>query len=103
MTDAEKAMVRTFCGYPAIDAPPGEFRDWRFWQARGMLEYRMQMLTGTEQNVVRRYIHQLIAMEGTEPSEEAARAYTDWRRRLCGFLGMPEGPGLADSARRLVV
>ena len=28
-------------------------------------------------------------------TEDRAALFDDWRRRLCGFLGMPPGPALA--------
>jgi hypothetical protein len=34
---------------------------------------------------------------------DRARLFDDWRRRLCGFLGMLPGPDLADGGVSLVV
>ena len=36
-------------------------------------------------------------------SRDRARLFDDWRRRLCGFLGVPPGPALADAGITLVV
>jgi hypothetical protein len=34
---------------------------------------------------------------------ERTALFDDWRRRLCGFLGVPPGPALRDAGVRLVV
>lgn len=106
MPDEEKATVRRMCGYPEFNAGAADFKDWRFYQARGLLEYRMQFLTGAEQGVVRRYLDQLAQLEAApgvvSGDTEAARLLHDWRRRLCGFLGVPEGPSLATTPLRIL-
>ncbi len=47
-TDAEKTDIRRFCGYPAYGAGAAGFQSWRFYQAYGMLEYRMNNLSAAE-------------------------------------------------------
>ena len=115
--------IRRFCGYPAYGAGASGFQGWRFFQAYGLLEYRMQNLAPQEEAVVLNYLTQLYALEtdvvgaaarlDTEqaavwtrnPQElaERTRLFDDWRRRLCGFMGVPPGPALGDSGIRLVV
>jgi hypothetical protein len=122
--EAERTDIRRHCGYPAYGSGDAGFQGWRFYQVYGLLEYRIAHLTGTEETVVRRYVATLAAFEravaeaaGNLDTDQAAvwirnkseiddrtRLFDDWRRRLCGFLGIPPGPGLADCAQpRLVV
>lgn len=122
-TDAEKTDIRRFCGYPAYGAGAAGFQGWRFYQAYGLLEYRMNNLSDPELAVVRRQLASLNALEASLP-EPAAHLDTDaaatWQRnpneprdrqklfddlcrRLCGFFGLPPGPALGDSGITLVV
>jgi hypothetical protein len=122
-TDSEKTDIRRHCGYPAYGGTPQGFNGWRFYQAYGTLEYRMQMLSGAEEGVVRHHLATLAQLEAAIPAvsttldtaqaavwtrnadelRERTRLFDDWRRRLCGFLGLPPGPALADAGLRLVV
>ena len=122
-TEAERTDVRRFCGYPAFGAGTSGFQNWRFYQAYGMLEFRLNYLTGSEELVVRRYLNALIELEVAIPGAaagldtakagpftrngdemlERTRLFDGWRRRLCGFLGVPAGPELGDAGVRLVV
>lgn len=121
--DSEKTDIRRFCGYPAYGAGPAGFQSWRFFQAYGLLEYRMNNLAGGEEQVVRGYLVNLNALEAAIPqssqnldTDQAAvwrhnaqevrdrlSLFDNWRRRLCGFLGVPPGPSLADCGMTLVV
>ena len=110
--DAEKTDIRRFCGYPAYGGTPSGFQSWRFYQAYGLMEYRLNNLSPSEEQVVRNYLATLYTLEGGVPGA-AANLDTDraavwsrnpnepgdrlalldtWRRRLCGFLGLPPGP-----------
>lgn len=122
-TDAETADIRRFCGYPAYGATPSGFDNWRFFQVYGLLEFRINNLSAEEETVVRRYLVQLAALEFAVPragdsldTDQAAvwtrnpnevrdrtALFDEWRRRLCGFLGVPPGPALAGSGITLVV
>lgn len=122
-TDAEKTDIRRFCGYAAFGASPSGFQSWRFYQAYGLLEFRMNNLSDAESAVVRRYLGTLVVLESSVPRasdnldtdqaavwtrnrdemRDRARLFDDWRRRLCGFLGMQPGPDLADGGVALVV
>lgn len=113
--DSEKTDIRRFCGYPAYGAGAAGFQSWRFFQAYGLLEYRLNNLSTAEEVVVRTYLATLATLETAIPTaaasmdtEQAAvwtrnaneaqdRAYLfdDWRKRLASFLGVPPGPGLA--------
>lgn len=122
-TDAQKADIRRFCGYPAYGAGDAGFSSWRFFQAYGTLEYRLNNLAPAEAAVVLQYISTLAAIEAAIPptsdnlDTESAAAWTHnadelkdrlnlfdaWRRRMCGFLGVPPGPGLGQAGIQLVV
>ena len=107
-TDAERTDARRFCGYPAYGAGAAGFQGWRFFQAYGLLEYRLTNLSDAEAAVVRTYLATLLTLEGAVPAAAVnldtaqAAVWTrnvdeirdrqsvldDWRRRLCGFLGV---------------
>ncbi len=118
LNDAEKTDVRRFCGYPAYGAGQAGNMGWRFYQAYGAMEYRLNNLSASEESVLRNHLATLRSFEAAIPSaadnldtSEAAvwtrnpseirdrqRLEQDWGRRLCGFLGLPPGPGLIKSA-----
>ncbi len=122
-TSAQAADIRRFCGYPAYGAGPAGFQGWRFFTAYGLLEFRINNLSTDEENVVSNYLVQLNVLEGavTESGErldtaqasiwtrnpaelrERIALFDTWRRRLCGFLGLPPGPALGDGTLRVVV
>jgi hypothetical protein len=122
-TDAQKTDIRRYCGYPAFGAGPAGFQGWRFFQAYGLLEFRLNNLSVAEIAVVLDYLATLATLEaaitdaGTRLDtaqaavwtrnanelRERAALFDDWRRRLCGFLGLPAGPGLGDGTLALVV
>ena len=122
-TDAEKTDIRRFCGYPAYGMGAAGFQGWRFFQAYGLLEYRLNNLAPAEEQVVRGYLGNLHPLENAIPqaagnldTDQAAvwtrnaeevrdrqGLFDDWRRRLCGFLGLPPGPALGDRGITLLV
>ena len=122
-TDAQKTDIRRFCGYPAYGAGNAGFQGWRFFQAYGLMEYRLDNLAPAEESVVGQYLATLYNLENAVPGsaqnldtdqaavwqrnrdevKDRARLFDDWRRRLCGFLGLPPGPALGDGSLMLVV
>jgi hypothetical protein len=122
-TDSQKTDIRRFCGYPAYGASAAGFDSWRFFQAYGTLEYRLNNLSPAEIAVTLQYLITLNMLESAIPpasdnlDTESAAAWThnanetrdranlfdSWRRRLCGFLGVPAGPALADAGITLIV
>ena len=122
-TDAEKTDARRFCGYPAYGAGAAGQQNWRFYQAYGQLEFRLNNLSASEEAIVRRYLFTLTGLEIGIPNAAAnldtdtaavwsrnanelrdrTALFEQWRRRLCGFLGLPAGPDLAESGLTLVV
>jgi hypothetical protein len=121
--DTEKTDIRRFCGYPAYGAGPAGFQGWRFYQAYGLLEFRMNNLSAAEEAVTRRYLATLNQLECAVPAAspgldtdkagpfqrnndelmQRTSLFDGWRRRLCGFFGVPAGPDLGDGGVRLVV
>ena len=117
LSEAQKVDVRRFCGYPAYGAGAAGFQSWRFFQAYGTLEYRMNNLAAEEVAVVVNYLATLAALEVAIPEasgnldteaaaswqhnqqevRDRAALFDQWRRRLCGFLGLPPGPALGPS------
>ncbi len=87
---------------------------WRFYTAYGALEFRLANLQDVEEAVLRRQLGQCCALEAAAPEAsetlgtatagpwernpmevaERLRLLDTWRRRICGFLGVPPGPGL---------
>ncbi len=122
-SDAQKADIRRFCGYPAYGAGAAGFNSWRYFQSYGTLEYRLNNLAPAELAVTLQYISTLATLEAAVPptssnlDTESAAAWThnehemrdrnelfdSWRRRLCGFLGVPPGPALLSSGISLIV
>jgi len=116
-TDAEKADVRRFCGYPAFGAANNGFQNWRFYQAYGLLEFRMNNLAPAEFQNVRLKLNDLYALElaiplaglnmGTDIAavwtrnrsevRDRTNLFNEWRRTLCGILGVPSGAALANA------
>lgn len=123
LSEREKTDARRFCGYPAYGAAPVAFENWRFYQVYGLLEFRLNNLSDSELAVLRRYLVTLIGLELAIPRSsenldtdsaavwtrnrsepwDRSRLFDDWRRRLCGFLGVPPGPTLTDTGITLVV
>lgn len=123
LTDSEKIETRRHCGYPAFGNTMSGFDAWRFYQASGLLEYRMNYLADGELHVLRGYLATLVALETAVPragdnldTDQAAvwtrnrnevrdreRLYDNWRTRLCAFLGIPPGPGIRGASVALVV
>lgn len=123
LSDAEKVDIRRFCGYPAYGAAPTGMQSWRYFQIYGLLEFRLSNLSDPEIAILRRYLGTLTTLELAVPAtsdnldtdqasvwtrnkDELAERFQlldEWRRRLCGFLGIPGGPALAGGSIALVV
>ena len=123
LSDAEKTDARRFCGYPAYGSGASGFEGWRFFQAYGLMEYRMTNLAPAELQVVRQYLATLYGLETAVPTAGANmgtdmaavwkrnvneqrdrdRLFDSWSRRLCGFIGVPPGPYLKAGGIQVVV
>ena len=123
-TDAEKTDIRRFCGYPAFGAPTTGQQSYRFFQAYGTLEYRIVNMTTAEEAVTRTtYLGNLNTLEAAIVSSSAnldtdaaavwthnkhevrdrTALFSQKRRNLCEFIGIPAGPGLGSGAIEIVV
>ncbi len=122
-TDAERVDIRRFCGYPVYGPGASGFNGWRFFQAYGALEYRVNNMAPSEYQVVRQYLGNLYTLEsailgsGDNLDTDAASVWTHnrnevrdrtnlfdgWRKRLCGYLGVPAGPELAGQGSGRIV
>ena len=96
---------------------------WRFYQAYGALEYRLGNLSDAELAVIGQMLATCMALElalvsasdNLDTSEAASWTHNaneiddrtalleTWQRRLCAFLGVPPGPGLAQSRNGLML
>lgn len=98
-------------------------QSWRYFQVYGLFEFRLSNLSNSEIAVARRYLGTLTTLEVAVPAasdtldtEQASmwirnkdelpdriRLLDEWRRRLCGFLGVEPGPALSGGTIALVV
>jgi hypothetical protein len=124
-TDADRVDVRRFAGYPLYGTGTVIFPEPWFFRYYLALEARLSNMTEAEASVVQTtYLANLRTLETAIPSagqnldtdqaavwhhnrdevRDRSRLFDDWRRRLCGFLGVPPGPHLASgNSIRLVV
>jgi hypothetical protein len=123
LTDAEKVDARRFCGYPAHGAGPAGTQSWRYFQTSGQFEFRLTNLSEPEIAIVRRHLGTLMALELAIPAasdnldtdqasmwtrnkdelDDRLRLLDEWRRRLCGFLGIVPGSALSRGTAVLIV
>lgn len=123
--NSEKVDVRRYCGYPAYGVGQAGFQGWRFFVAYGLLEFRLNNMAPEEETVVRQYITDCQTLEaaivGTGANLDTDKAavwehnkneqrdrenlFLSWRKKFCGFLGVPPGPEIAGggSSMRMVV
>jgi hypothetical protein len=98
-------------------------QSWRFFQGYGLLEFRLTNLSDSEITIARRYLGNLAVIELAVPAAsdnldtdqasiwtrnkneltDRLRLFDEWRRRLCGFLGVPTGPALSSGTASLTV
>ena len=123
LLDSEKVNARRFMGYPVFGTNPSGNMGWQYYQAFGLVEYRLSNLSSNEEDILRQYLASLTTIEqsmadaSTTVDTQAAgewvrnpmeitdrmRLLDDWRRRLCAFLGVPPGPGLSGGASLTLV
>lgn len=109
LTDAEKIKVRRFCGYPVAGGMPGQFTSYRFFQAYGTLEFRLNNMAAGEETALRAKLVVLDAHEkaiedmgcGLDTASasvwtrnknelnDRVALYTNRRIDLCEFIGVP--------------
>jgi hypothetical protein len=125
LTDAEKVDVRRFAGYGNYGQQVLPAAGYRFSTAYGTLEYKMNSLLPDEEAALRTvYLTRLRTLETdlvdqTTQNLDTAQAavwvhnknehrdrralYFDFRRQMCGFLGIPAGPNLGAAGLTVVV
>jgi hypothetical protein len=115
-TDAEKVDIRRYCGFPLMGGQPVQAFGHRFFQQYGTLEFRLNNMQAAEEAVVRNtYLSAIALLEADlatlrnsldtaeaavwkrNPREQQEREalFRRWCLRLCAFLGLEPGPGLA--------
>lgn len=123
LTEAQRLDVRRHAGYPLLaDVVANDTTDpVTAWVAPGAyhtLTRRLNNLTAAEEAILTgTYLTVLTTLEAAIPTagdnldtDQAAvwhrnrdevrdrqRLFDDWRRRMCGFLGIPPGPALGAS------
>lgn len=123
LSNAERVDVRRFCGYPLYGPGNSGFVGYRFFQAYGMLEYRLTNMADEELQVTRQFLIDLYTLEQAIPAMtgdldvSVAAVYTRnkyeqaerrslyaWRRaELCKFLGVPKGPSFVGDRQSIVI
>ena len=124
LSDAEKADVRRFCGYPTYGgASNAGFQNWRFYEQFGLLEFRMNNLAAAEYQNVRYRLSLLYPIETAiaaayttlnvdqaaafkrNANEIAAREghFANECRKLCQVVGVVPGPNLSVSGGQMAV
>jgi len=123
LSEREKTDARRFLGYPAHGADLSGAMSWWFVQAAGTVEYRLGNLTASEEAVLRTYLTTLAGLEQAIPDtgagldtasaagwvrnprelQDRERLFDQWRRRLCGFLGVTPGATLSGGASVVLV
>lgn len=98
-------------------------QSWRYFQVYGLLEFRLNNLALAEIVIARRYLGTLVMLELAVPAasdnldtdqasmwtrnkeelSDRIRLLDEWRRRLCGFLGVAAGPALFGGTASLIV
>lgn len=120
LTDAQKADVRRYAGYPALgDMPTDDSRDYAYgFVSPGVLQtlfHRLNALRPEEETVlINTYLTPLGNLESDIPGarqnldtaqaavwkhnaaeiDDRIRLFDEWRRRMCAFIGIPAGPWL---------
>lgn len=115
LSDQQRIDIRRFCGYYVFGNSVMPNAGYRFFQAYGMLEYRLTNMTDSEvQTLIDRYLTPLYKLETDIPSaadnldtdkaavwernrkevEDRIKLFDYQRHYLCTFMGIPPGPGL---------
>lgn len=125
LTDAEKTDVRRFAGYGMYGTQALPASGYRFSTAYGTLEYKLNTLTASEEAVLRTTFLARLGTLETDIVDQTSQnldtdqaavwthnknelrdrraLFNDFRRQLCGFLGIPPGPALGAAGVTIVV
>jgi len=127
LTLQQQADARRFMGYPILgDTTPDDRSDAAYAQVTSgryqTLAHRLNTLRPEEEAIVAGYLATLAGLEigitraaDNLDTDKAAvwqrnrsevadrtRLYNQWRRQLCGLLGIPPGPTLENGTTRIV-
>ncbi|MBU3625727.1 hypothetical protein ICN48_05695 [Polynucleobacter sp. JS-Safj-400b-B2] len=125
LTDAQKADVRRFAGYGSFGSQSLPASGYRFSTQYGVLEYKLNNFRPEEEATLTTvFLARLYQLETDQvdqtsqnlDTDEAAvwkhnknehrdrRAlYFDFRRQMCGFIGIPPGPNLGGGGITVIV
>lgn len=121
LTPQQQADARRFMGYPMVgDTSPDDRSDLAYAQVTSgryqTLAHRLKTLRAEEEAIIASYLVTLASLENgitraadnldtdkaavwqrnrSEVSDRT-RLYNQWRRQLCGLLGIPPGPSLGN-------
>lgn len=121
LTPQQQADARRFMGYPMVgDTSPDDRSDLAYAQLTSgryqTLAHRLKTLRAEEEAIIASYLVTLASLENgitraadnldtdkaavwqrnrSEVSDRT-RLYNQWRRQLCGLLGIPPGPSLGN-------
>lgn len=121
LTPLQQADARRFMGYPIVgDTSPDDRSDLAYAQVTSgryqTLAHRLKTLRAEEEAIIASYLVTLASLENgitraadnldtdkaavwqrnrSEVSDRT-RLYNQWRRQLCGLLGIPPGPSLGN-------
>ncbi|TPD93614.1 hypothetical protein FJP68_14595 [Pantoea vagans] len=121
LTPQQQADARRFMGYPMVgDTSPDDRSDLAYAQVTSgryqTLAHRLTSLRAEEEAIVMSYLTTLAGLESsiTQAADnldtdkaavwqrnrsevsDRTRLYNQWRRQLCGLLGIPPGPSLGN-------
>lgn len=127
LTPAQLADARRHMGYPMLgDTDPDDRSDAAYVRVTSgrfqTLAHRLNTLRAEEETIVTNYLITLAGLEagiaaaaGNLDTDKAAvwqrnrsevsdrtRLYNQWRRQLCGFIGVAPGPSLGNGLSRVV-
>ncbi|AQW28646.1 hypothetical protein ACKZDW_07925 [Ralstonia syzygii subsp. celebesensis] len=125
LTDAEKVDVRRFAGYGNYGQQALPASGYRFSTAYGTLEYKLNTLLPDEESTLRTvFLTRLRTLEtdlvdqttqnldtdqaavwvhNKNEHRDRRALFFDFRRQMCGFLGIPPGPNLGKGGGMTVV
>lgn len=127
LTDQQLADTRRYMGYSMLgDIVADDNSDSAYgWVSAGAwqtLAHRLKTLRPEEERIVVKYLTTLATLEDAIPAsgdnldtDQAAvwyhnknevrdrtKLYTQWRRQLCGFIGIAPGPSLGNGITQVI-
>ena len=123
LSETEKVNARRLMGYPVHGSSSAGNMGFLAYQSYGLVEYRLSNLSSDEESALRQLLTDTLALEQALPGAsstldtqaagewtrnpaelaERIRLLQSWCRRLCSFLGVPPGPGLAGGSNSVTL